>query len=63
MERIETVSPLDVAKALGTTPGKVKSAIKNGTMPIGMVAKEDGSTHERTIIIRVRWDKWVKGEL
>lgn len=48
---------------LGTTAGKVKNAILNGTMPIGLVTKEDGSSHDRTIIVKKRFDMWVNGEL
>ena len=60
---VTTLSAANVARLLGTTPAKVKAAIKNGTMPIGMVAKEEGSTKERTIIITKRWEKWINGEL
>lgn len=63
IQNIETMSTQDVAKILRTSPMKVKAAIKNGTMPIGMVARQDGSSHERTIIIRERWEKWIAGTL
>lgn len=59
--RVDTMSLLEVAHALGTSPMKVKAAIKNGTMPIGMVAKEPGSSQERTVIVRTRWEKWING--
>lgn len=62
--RVETIPVAEVAAALGIAPMKVKSAIKNGTMPIGCVCKDDEhSTHERTVIIRTRWEKWIAGEL
>jgi hypothetical protein len=63
MERVETISVKEVAKALGIAPMKVKCAIKNGTMPIGAVAQEDNSTKERTVIVKVRFEKWIRGEL
>ena len=61
--RVETMTCLEVATMLGTTHTKVKAAIKNGTMPIGMVAKDEHSTQERTIIIKTRFYKWINGEL
>lgn len=62
-ERLETVPVLEVAKALGIAPMKVKAAIKNHTLPIGCVCTEDRSTKERTVILRTRWEKWKAGEL
>lgn len=58
-----TMSVGEVAKELGTTPDKVRSAIMNGTMPIGMVGRGDNSSSNRTIIIRKRWELWLEGEL
>lgn len=63
MQKVKTMSTLEVAKLLGTSHMKVKAAIKNGTMPIGMVGQEPGSSHERTIIICERWEKWIAGTL
>lgn len=60
---VETMSAQEVAKILGTSPLKVKHAILNGTMPIGMVAREDNSTQDRTIIIKKRFERWTAGEL
>lgn len=62
-KKIETLSPLEVAKALGTSPMKVKAAIQNGTMPIGMVARDEHSTQDRIIIVKERWEKWKTGRL
>lgn len=63
-ERLEIVPVAEVASALGIAPMKVKSAIKNGTMPIGCVCKsDDDSKVERTVILRSRWEKWKAGEL
>ena len=53
----------DVAAILHTTPDKVRSAVLNGTMPIGMVGQGDHSSMHRTIIIRKRFEKWMDGEL
>lgn len=53
----------DVARFLHTDPAKVKSGIKNGTMPIGTVLQSDGSTKERIIILRERWELWKCGKL
>ena len=53
----------EVAKAMGIAAMKVKSAIKNGTMPIGAVCTEDRTTKERTVILRSRWERWKNGEL
>lgn len=58
-----TMSADEVAAILGTTPDKVRSAILNGTMPVGMVGQGDHSTHNRTIIVRKRFEKWLEGEL
>lgn len=58
-----TMSAEEVADILGTTPDKVRSAILNGTMPVGMVGKGDHSTHNRTIIVRRRFTLWMEGEL
>ena len=64
ISRVEIIPVAEVAAALGIAPMKVKSAIKNGTMPIGCVCKdEENSTHERTVIIKRRWEKWIAGEL
>ncbi len=60
---VETMTVQEVAALLGTAPMKVKSAILNGTMPIGMVARDEHSTHDRTIIIKTRWEKWIAGEI
>ncbi|MDL2318189.1 hypothetical protein LJC74_03720 [Eubacteriales bacterium OttesenSCG-928-A19] len=58
-----TMSADEAAKILGTTPDKVRSAILNGTMPVGMVGQGDHSSHNRTIIVRRRFEKWMDGEL
>lgn len=63
MERIETISVKEAALALGITPMKVKYAILNGTMPIGLVAREEDSSHDRTVIVKKRFEMWVNGEL
>lgn len=62
-KKVETMTCQEVAKILHTTPMKVKAAIKNGTMPIGMVARDEHSTQDRTIIIKKRFEKWVSGEM
>jgi excisionase family DNA binding protein len=38
---VETMTVTEVAKRLNTSPMKIKHAILNGTMPIGMVAREN----------------------
>jgi len=62
IDKTETVTPLAVAKALGTTPMMVKAAIKNGSLPIGFVARKEGSTQDRIIIVKARWERWRRGE-
>lgn len=62
-DKVEVISVREVAFALGVAPAKVKSAIKNGTMPIGAVMHEDGKAKDRTVILKTRWDKWKAGEL
>lgn len=63
-ERLETIPVREVAKALGIGAMKVKTAIKNHTLPIGCVcASDNGSSVERTVILRSRWEKWKAGEL
>ena len=61
--RVDTVPIPIVAKMLGIDPNKIKSAIKNGTMPVGCVCQADGSSKERTVIIKTRLEKWLEGEL
>lgn len=53
---VDIISVEDVATALQTAPMKIKSAILNGTMPIGAVLNEGG--RDRVIIIRARWEAW-----
>ena len=60
---VETITVEEVAKALHTAPMKVKSAIKNHTMPIGAVLQTEGSGVERTIVSKTRWVKWLAGEM
>lgn len=62
-KRLDIVPVNEVAAALGIAPMKVKSGIKNGTMPIGTVVREEGSSVERTVILKTRWEKWKAGEL
>ena len=57
---IELVTAEEVARALGTSPMKVKSAILNGTMPIGAVLTEGG--RDRVVIIRARWEAWTQAK-
>lgn len=61
--QVETIPVAEIAKALKTAPMKIKSGIKNGTMPIGVVLQEPGSGVERTIIIKKRWERWIAGEI
>lgn len=61
--KVETVPVKVVAKMLGIAPMKVKAAIKNGTMPVGLVAKEEGKSLERTVVIKTRLERWLDGEL
>ena len=63
MNPIELMTREEVAKILETSPTKVTAAIKNGTMPIGAVCKEDTDHRERTIIVKARFLKWVNGEI
>ncbi|MDR2982735.1 MAG: hypothetical protein LBV12_10870 [Puniceicoccales bacterium] len=58
-----TMSAEEAAGILCTTPDKVRAAILNGTMPVGLVAQGDHSSHNRTIIIRRRFSLWLEGEL
>lgn len=59
-----TMSADEVASDLGTTPAKVRAAIENGTMPIGMVGRGDSAECvARTVIIRRRYELWLAGEL
>jgi hypothetical protein len=63
LEKIETVSCKDVAKALKTQPAIVKAMILNGTMPIGGVGCGSRGDRDRIIILKERWDKYIRGEL
>ena len=57
---IDLVTTEEVARALGTSPMKIKSAILNGTMPIGAVLTEGG--RDRVVIIKARWEAWATGK-
>lgn len=61
--RVETIPATVLAKMLGVDPNKIKSAIKNGTMPVGCVCQADGSTKEHIVIIKTRLERWLAGEL
>jgi hypothetical protein len=54
---VDIVSAEEDAGVLGTNKTKIKSAILNGTMPIGAVLNEGG--RDRVIIIRARWEAWI----
>ncbi len=57
---IELMTAEEVAKALRTSPMKIKSAILNKTMPIGAVLTDGG--RDRVVIIRARWEAWATGK-
>ena len=63
MEYVETIPVAQVANEMRTNAMKIKSAILNHTMPIGAVMREEGSTHDRIIIFKTRWEKYKRGEL
>lgn len=58
----EEVPVADVAKLFGTSPGKIREAIMNGTLPIGFATKADAieGGRNRTVIIKSRLAAWVK---
>ncbi len=58
-QAIETLSIREVGSMLKIAPMKVKAGILNGTMPIGTVVNEAGSTKDRVIIIKKRFEAWV----
>ena len=61
---VETVALNDVAKELKTTSKKVIVAIKNGTLPIGMVAEPENEQEKHVVkIFKTRWEMYKKGEL
>ncbi len=49
----------EVAKRLGTSPMKLKSGILNGTLPVGAVLRDPGSTQDRIIIVKRRFEAWM----
>lgn len=57
---IDLVTVEEVARALRTSPMKVKSAILNKTMPIGAVLTDGG--RDRVVIIKARWEAWATGK-
>lgn len=57
----ELMSAKEVAKILGINTMKVKSAILNGTMPVGAVCNE--GKNDRVVIIKTRFEKWMNGDL
>ena len=56
-----TVSAKEVADELGTTPMRIKAAIQTGALPIGIVIRNEGSTQDRVIIPRTRYEAWRDG--
>jgi ribosomal protein L21 len=58
---VELMTVKEVADILKTAPMKIKSGILNGTMPIGTVINE--GKNDRVIIIKTRFEKWIRGEL
>lgn len=61
---IEMVSLEAVAKELRTTSRKVISAMKNGTLPIGMVADPDDDDGRHVVkIFKNRWERYKEGSL
>ena len=63
MKAVDIMTCSEVSKILGINPIVVKFSILNGSMPIGMVARDKHSTKDRTIVIKARLEKWVRGEL
>lgn len=55
---IKTLEVKEIAKALGTSPMKIKSAILNGTMPVGAVFNDGG--RDRVVILQSRWEAWAE---
>jgi hypothetical protein len=61
MEKLETYTPEEVAKMLGTTPNKIRYAILNGTMPVGLAVEGRDNERSRTIILKSRFELWCQG--
>ncbi len=62
-EKVETMTCIEASKILGISPMCIKFAILSGSIPIGMVSRSEHSLQDRTIIIKARLEKWIKGEL
>ena len=58
MNDIETISAAEAAKALHLTHACLKAAIRNGDLPVGFVFTPDGSTQDRVIVVKSRWDAY-----
>ena len=60
MEKIETLTKDEIAKALGLSPTAIPDMILNGTLPIGCAYKRENAS--RVVIIKKRWEKWIEGK-
>lgn len=57
---IETMKIREAASLLGTTEPVLKSAILNGTCPIGAVGS--GRSNDRIIIVKKRFEAWINAD-
>jgi NOL1/NOP2/fmu family ribosome biogenesis protein len=57
-----TIPTLEAAKRLGISHASLKAAILSGTMPVGTVFRKPGSTQDTVVVIRERFEKWIRGE-
>ena len=56
-----TIRCKDVAEELNSTHATIKTAIKNGSLPIGFVVTRKGSSIERVVICKERYEAWKNG--
>ena len=56
-----TLKAREVAADMHTTFEIVKAAIIDGSLPIGFVTRRKGSTQDRIIIVKERYEAWKRG--
>jgi hypothetical protein len=61
-EKRDTVSLTEVAATLGVNKQYVKEMIRAQQLPIGIVFRAPGSSQDRIVIPRKRWEAWRNGQ-
>ena len=59
IERVDRIPSAEAAAILGTSFEVMKSAMLNGTLPIGFVGRKEGSSRDSVHVIRSRFEAWI----